>query len=51
MTLFGLILTILLTAGVVAAILLFERSRAEGIRRDLAEDARRDREEHERRER
>ncbi|NPC96673.1 hypothetical protein [Nocardioides sp. zg-DK7169] len=48
MTPFGLIMMLLVTAGVVAAILLFERSRAEGIRRDLAEDARRDRERHDR---
>lgn len=38
---FGLVVTILVTLGVVVAILLFERRRAEGIRRDLAEEARR----------
>ncbi|WP_157559004.1 hypothetical protein [Nocardioides sp. Soil774] len=31
---FGLLATVLVMAGVVVAILLFEKSRAEGIRRD-----------------
>ncbi|MDF1605763.1 hypothetical protein [Nocardioides sp. YIM 152315] len=41
MTTFGLVVMIVVTVGVVVAILLFERRRAEGIERDLADEARR----------
>ncbi|WP_181407458.1 hypothetical protein [Nocardioides sambongensis] len=35
MTLFSLVVTVLVTIGMVVLILLFERKRAEGIQRDL----------------
>jgi hypothetical protein len=42
---FGLVMTIVVTIGVVVAILLFEKRRAEGIERDLTDEARRRRRE------
>jgi hypothetical protein len=45
MMLLGLIALIVVTIGIVVAILLFERPRAERIERDLGEDARRRRRE------
>jgi hypothetical protein len=36
---FGLVMTIVVTIGVVVAILLFEKRRAEGIERDLTDEA------------
>lgn len=41
---FGLVVMVVVAVGVVVAILLFERRRAEGIERDLTDEARRRRE-------